>query len=417
MARDGTIFSKALAAERARNARQISAFRFVALSVVLALQALFTMLMPSYTGAPWWPLVGYVVAAYVVWRLPRRYNVWTAWSGYTIAFVDMPMIFWLVRASAKATVLAGEARIADGVLMILPLAYAGFILMASLALDMRQTLAAALTAVVFQLLALAGDGHDFTFLTMITAMTMLEAAVCLYWREQTVRVVRETADEQLRRERLGRYFSPQVASLLEASAARPVAERRTVTVLFADLRGFTKISEHLDSRDVVVLLNRFHSAMVEIVFAHGGTLDKYLGDGLMAYFGAPVAQDDQAERAVRCALGMQKALDAMNHARGVATEPLRMGIGVHTGPAVVGDIGAATRREFTVIGDTVNVAARLEQLTKELDTDIIVSAATVAATGQADGFQLLDTVTLRGRSEPVEVYAPAEPARQVTSAA
>jgi len=409
MKSEATAFSRALAVERERNSRQISAFRFFALVVVIILQLFFVVLTDDWTGAPMGPLTGYAVVAAAAWRLRRRFDSWAAWSGYTIAAVDLPMVFWLVRSSSRATIAAGTPELANGVMMILPLTYAGFIAMASLALDTRQTVAAAVTASVFQWVALSGIGHDFTFLTMITMFTSLIAAVCVYWREQTVRVVRETSVEQLRRERLGRYFSPQVATLVAAGGVTSDAERREVTVLFADLRDFTRLAEGLDPRQVVVLLNRFHSAMVEVVFAHGGTLDKYLGDGLMVYFGAPVAQPDQAARAVRCALGMQQTLATLNRQGGALASPsLRMGIGVHTGLAVVGDIGAESRREFTVIGDAVNVAARLEQLTKQFELPVLVSASTVAATDGVMPFRLVDRVNLRGRAEAVEVYAPAE---------
>ena len=409
MKSEATAFSRALAVERERNSRQISAFRFFALVVVIILQLFFVVLTDDWIGAPMGPITGYAVVAAVAWRLRRRFDAWAAWSGYTIAALDLPMVFWLVRSSSRATIAAGTPELADGVLMILPLTYAGFIAMASLALDTRQTVAAAVTASVFQWVALSGIGHDFTFLTMITMFTSLIAAVCVYWREQTVRVVRETSVEQLRRERLGRYFSPQVATLVAAGGVTSDAERREVTVLFADLRDFTRLAEGLDPRQVVVLLNRFHSAMVEVVFAHGGTLDKYLGDGLMVYFGAPVAQPDQAARAVRCALGMQQTLATLNRQGGALASPsLRMGIGVHTGLAVVGDIGAESRREFTVIGDAVNVAARLEQLTKQFELPVLVSASTVAATDGVMPFRLVDRVNLRGRAEAVEVYAPAE---------
>ena len=408
MTSDPAGYQRALAVERKRNSRQISAFRFWALAVVLGLQLLFLALLKDWTGAPMGPLVGYTAVAAVAWRLRRRFDAWAAWSGYTIAVVDMPMAFWLVCSSARATLTGTSPELADSVLMLLPLAYAGFIVMASLALDRRQTVIAAASAVVLQIIALSDSGHDATFLSMVTAFTSLIAFVCVYWREQSVRLVRETSVEQLRRERLGRYFSPQVAALVEAGAISSTAERREVTVLFADLRDFTRLAESLDSREVIVLLNRFHSAMVDVVFASGGTLDKYLGDGLMAYFGAPVSQDDHATRAVRCALGMQQALKLLNRGRGLCEgDPLKMGIGVHTGTAVVGDIGADSRREFTVIGDAVNVAARIEQLTKQIDVPILVSAATVAATRGQVPFRRIDRVTLRGRSEPVDIHAPA----------
>lgn len=406
MDRDPTGFQRALAMERERNSRQISAFRFLALVVVVVLQFVFWAFFNDPIGTPLGPLAGYTVFAGIAWRLRRRFDAWAAWSGYTIAALDMPMVFWLVRSSAEANIEAGTPEAVNAVLMLLPLIYAGFVVMASLALDTRQTLVAAATAIVLQAIALFGTG--LTFLSMVTAFTALNAAICVYWREQTVRMVRETSVEQLRRERLGRYFSPQVASLVEAGAIESAADRREVTVLFADLRDFTRLAEGLDSRVVVALLNRFHSAMVDVVFTNGGTLDKYLGDGLMAYFGAPMAQDDQAVRAVRCALGMQRALSGLNSRAGGGSAPLRMGIGVNTGTAVVGDIGAESRREFTVIGDAVNVAARIEQLTKQFELPILVSASTVEAAGAAMPFRLVDRVALRGRNETVEVYAPVD---------
>jgi adenylate cyclase len=158
---------------------------------------------------------------------------------------------------------------------------------------------------------------------------------------------------------------------------------------------------------LVALLNEFHQHMVEVVFGSGGTLDKYTGDGLMAYFGAPMTQADHAGRAVECALAMQKALARFNLRRKeLGEEPLRMRIGIHSGTAIVGSIGAPHRREFTVVGDTVNVASRLEQVAKHLEKDIVISEATRQRTEGRFFCEPLETVPNKGKTTPLSLYVP-----------
>ena len=152
--------------------------------------------------------------------------------------------------------------------------------------------------------------------------------------------------------------------------------------------------------------------MVEEIFRYGGTLDKFLGDGLLAWFNAPVRQQDHAVLAVKCALSMLDSLDRLNRDREAAGQvPLRIGIGIHSGKAVVGNIGARHRKEFTAVGDTVNVASRLESLTRAHDTSIIVSDSVLADVGDPTphglAFQSCGTAEVRGRQKPVEIYTPA----------
>ena len=198
---------------------------------------------------------------------------------------------------------------------------------------------------------------------------------------------------------LQRYFSPQVAAqLAEATMLGTDGQAREVTILFCDLRGFTALAEALPAPAVVALLNTFLERMVEAVFAHGGTLDKYLGDGLMAYFGVPVARNDHASRAVQCALAMRGALANLNGERTASgAPPLQMGIGIHTGAVVLGDIGAPGRRDYTVVGDAVNVAARLQELTKVEGVDVLVSESTRTQLGDAGA-------VLRSRSAPPRLH-------------
>jgi len=187
------------------------------------------------------------------------------------------------------------------------------------------------------------------------------------------------------------YLSPQVADLISASGGGVElgGVLQPVTVLFADIRNFTKLSEQLDAREVVLLLNEFFTAMTQVILDAGGTLDKYIGDCVMALFGAPVPAPDDLQRAVRAAIQMQRA----------TTIPI--GVGLHTGPAVIGNIGSSQRMQYTAIGDTVNVAARLVSLAAP--GQIIVSED---VRNLAEGsFAPLGEVELKGRHRKMTVFS------------
>ncbi|TGD96844.1 adenylate/guanylate cyclase domain-containing protein [Methylobacterium nonmethylotrophicum] len=208
---------------------------------------------------------------------------------------------------------------------------------------------------------------------------------------------------------LARYVSPDVADALtaRAHAGFGAPQTRVVAVLFADVVGFTGMSEGLGPERAFALLRGFRERSCKVVFRHAGTLDKFLGDGFMATFGGLDGRGDAAARAVACALDLQHEIDAWNakrQARGA--EPVRVAVGVHCGPVVIGNIGADQRVEFTVIGDVVNVASRLEAATRELGGRIVASEACVTAAGpQAAGrFTRTLPLTLRGRSQPITVH-------------
>jgi class 3 adenylate cyclase len=194
-------------------------------------------------------------------------------------------------------------------------------------------------------------------------------------------------------------------------------EEREITVLFSDIRGFTTLSEQVDPVEMVAQLNEYFEAMVEVVAAEQGAVDKFLGDGLMAIFGAPARHADHALRASRAATAMLDRLEDVNRERGMrGLAPLRIGIGLHTGRAVVGNVGSPPFRvDFTAIGDTVNLAARLEAMTKELGAVVVASEATRDAVSAHDigshdaagelRFDELGTVVARGRTEPTRVFS------------
>ncbi len=160
-----------------------------------------------------------------------------------------------------------------------------------------------------------------------------------------------------------RYLPPRVVEkiILDPSAKKIEGERRIITVAFADLSGFTALSETMDPEDIANIINDFFTRMLKIVFKYEGSVDKFLGDALMVIFGAPVAHHDDPERAVRAALEMQQEMLKFNEQRAF-DQPLSMSFGINTGPAVALNVGSEQRMEYTVIGDTVNVSARLEKV-------------------------------------------------------
>ena len=230
---------------------------------------------------------------------------------------------------------------------------------------------------------------------------------------RTRALVRSGGEALIRAERarqaLGMYVSPLVAdAALEVTTLRPGGERRVVAVLFADLRDFTAWSATLPPERLVVELNAWLEAMVQVIREEGGVVDKYIGDAIMAVWGIPSARPDDAQRAVRAAWRMQTALDAHNRIRQAhGLRPLRQGVGVHFGEGIAGNVGTTDRLQYTVMGDAVNLAARLEQITKDVGEPVVVSEAAARAAGAIPGLPPLvawGTTPVRGRDTATGVY-------------
>jgi PAS domain S-box-containing protein len=203
-----------------------------------------------------------------------------------------------------------------------------------------------------------------------------------------------------------RYMTPEVAEALLASGDTGLGgKRKNVSVLFSDIRSYTTLTEKLQAEEVVVMLNKYFEKMVDVVFEYGGTLDKYIGDALMAVFGSPAPLEDHAWCAMQTAVKMRKKLDDFNDERIANGElPISIGMGIHSDEVVSGNIGSSKRMELTSIGDGVNLASRLEGASKQYGTDLIISDNTYKEYKDRLYVRELDFITVKGKSEPVIVY-------------
>jgi adenylate cyclase len=222
---------------------------------------------------------------------------------------------------------------------------------------------------------------------------------------ENVRAHERLAKEEVARANYSRFLPEYVVKqmLENPESFKLGGVTQTITILFADIRGFTRISEHAPPEKIVQLLNRYFSAMTDIIFAHGGTLDKYLGDGLMALFGAPTVTPKDAANAMAAAVAMQRRMISINdelHAEGYPE--IGIGIGLHTGEVIVGYIGSERRSEYTAIGDTVNTASRLESNAKA--GEILVSEVTANAARSRYQLAPRDPISVKNRVQPVPLF-------------
>ncbi|MEM1043073.1 MAG: adenylate/guanylate cyclase domain-containing protein [Bacteroidota bacterium] len=240
----------------------------------------------------------------------------------------------------------------------------------------------------------------FDFLTKPIDLDDLEVTI-----DKALDRVRDEKQAAHARETVGRYLSDEIAETLLAGpeATQLGGERRRVSIMMADLRGFSTMAERLAPEQVLDVLNIHLGAMADVIGTYGGTIDEYLGDGLLVLFGAPVEREDHARRAVACAVAMQQAMTDVNEqVRAMGHRPLQMGIGINTGDVVVGNIGSEKRMKYGVVGSPVNVAGRIESAT--VGGQVLVSAATKAEAGADVRIRRTMELAAKGFSAPIPLF-------------
>lgn len=365
----------------------------------------------------------YAAILHVFFRLrPQSYVKWLKYVSIT---VDLGLVTLAAAAMAQ-----NHAGIIEYMASFIPLVYMLWNLLSGFRYSLRACLYSAFLSALFNSIVLAAavltgsvavsevsvyahsainisdQSGQIVFIALPAVVAGIIARIS---RGLVMRAEIESRErDRLEREKqqLGRYLSQDLINFVLADPGRLKlgGTRRYVSVMFTDIRNFTPLTESVEPEVVVSFLNEYFSVMVEIVFRYGGTLDKYIGDGLMAVFGAPFSVEYPAGRAVMAALEMVEALKRFNERNGGKLGDIAMGVGIATGTVVSGNIGSAQRMEFTCIGDTVNTAARLEQANKEVGSAIIICQATYQALGGSIPAHPAGIGAIRGKSREVHPY-------------
>ena len=423
MAEVTTAYTQALRREILRSEQQRMRTLAIVLTLMLAVILMFLAFFPRFSRqlfpqgiSVWIPIVG--IGSFILievaalgllrWRIAKDLDFpRPARFGNALVETSLPGVVIFVLSQHT------EPQLVFGFWP--PLLYFIFIVLSTLRLDFWLSLWTGAVAAVEQLvLALwllplsptATRADETIYYHLSRSIVLLLAGivagiVALSLRRQFENSIAAGAARDRVTNLFGQHVSPAVVDRLLATQADPPSEIRPVCVLFLDIRGFTAMSRARSASETVSLLNDFFASMVTIVDHHGGIVNKFLGDGFLALFGAPLADPKAAAHALAAGRDMLEAVDAWNRAR--PAQALRIGIGIHAGEAVTGTVGSAQRKEYTVIGDTVNLAARLEQLTKDTNARLLVSDA-LGGLAQSHGGVDLGPMPIRGYGEPVNVW-------------
>ncbi len=246
---------------------------------------------------------------------------------------------------------------------------------------------------------------------VINVTTPIVAVVLAWLGSSLLLAITEGKDKRKVRNMLSQYVSPavlsQVVNHFEDHLHAEVGSKERLTMLFSDIRGFTSLSENLSAEKVVEALNYYFSQMNDTIFSHQGTIDKFIGDAIMAFWGAPIRIDNHADLAVQSALEMIERMPAINQwCAQQNLPPLKIGIGLHTGDVVLGNIGSDKKLDYTIIGDNVNLASRMEGLTKSYGSPILISETTFDSLQQSIPCRVVDLVKVKGKKVPIRILQP-----------
>lgn len=397
--------------DRERRAeRRINYFRMVAMVVlgtVDGMAMLFTRdLPPSLAYSAGTGLVAATFLCGLVWWLTRKDAAYLPWLKYVVVTLDLGFacLLFVIYRAAEFPPWMGSAGLATHM-------GAWFmVVLMTCAFRTGRPIIAYATVAAIGACAFVGtwDGVHVGVLGFMP-ISILLVSILVHWLSiSTTQMV----DNLRTKEQLMRFLSKELVASVERGEVdlKLGGVKRRVTVLMSDIRGFTRMSETKDPYEVVTILNEYFGEMTRVVFENGGVIDKFIGDAILAVYGAPMTHADDADRALKTALEMRGALDALN-ARWRAKDlpELDIGIALHTGEVVSGNIGSPDRMEYTIIGDTVNVTSRLESMNKTYGTWLLVSEATrEAVTGEVH----LDEVAkaeVRGREQPVTLFTVPRP--------